>query len=142
MEQAGTVLTPKGRALYGSQLTEARQQVRPAANGLNAAEYMAALQVTFVQFPNSWEAMRALSLGYVCYSQVHKQAYPSADVVATASIDDLVRGGILQWDPIVFAEVRPVSAASIFQSSLDEDEAQTFVESPNQMAFDRDLGCV
>ena len=44
------------------------------------------------------------------------------------------------FDPIVYEDFLPVSAAGIFQSNLGDDAAQDFVASPNQQRFEADLG--
>ena len=46
----------------------------------------------------------------------------------------------MQFDPIVYEDFLPVSAAGIFQSNLGDEAAQEFVASPNQQRFEQDLG--
>ena len=48
--------------------------------------------------------------------------------------------GLVCFDPIVYEDFLPVSAAGIFQSNLGDEAAQEFTASPNQQRFERDLG--
>ncbi len=138
IEQRGIALTPKGRALYDELLNASRKIVRPAADGSNAAEYEKALAEAFVPFPDTWEAIRAEGLGYFAYSLTEKGRKAKAD--ASATLDSLIADGLVQFDPIVYEDFLPVSAAGIFQSNLGDDATQEFVASPNQQRFETDLG--
>ncbi len=138
IEQRGIALTPKGRALYDDLLNASRKIVRPAADGSNAAEYEKALAEAFVPFPDTWEAIRAEGLGYFAYSLTEKGRKAKAD--ASATLDSLIADGLVQFDPIVYEDFLPVSAAGIFQSNLGDDATQDFVASPNQQRFETDLG--
>ena len=137
IEQRGIALTPKGRALYDRLLNEARAKVRPAADGANAQAYSAALQESFAAFPDDWNAIRKAELGYFLYSIV-----PGADLSKSAgrSIEALIETGAMRFDPIVYEDFLPVSAAGIFQSNLGDDAVQEFAASPNQKLFENALG--
>ncbi|MCV9966234.1 VOC family protein [Pararhizobium sp. BT-229] len=138
IEQRGIALTPKGRALYDELLNASRRIVRPAADGSNAAEYEKALADAFIPFPDSWAGIRAEGLGYFAYSLTAKGRKAKADT--TKSLDSLIEDGLVQFDPIVYEDFLPVSAAGIFQSNLGDEAAQEFVASPNQQRFEHDLG--
>lgn len=137
IEQRGIALTPKGRALYDKLLNDTRAVVRPAADGSNAAEYEAALAKVFKAFPDDWNEIRKQGLGYFAYSLTEKGR---AATVAETDIEALITDGLMQFDPIVYEDFLPVSAAGIFQSNLGDDATQEFVASPNQVMFERDLG--
>ncbi|MCD2182548.1 2-oxoadipate dioxygenase/decarboxylase HglS [Rhizobium sp. GN54] len=141
IEQRGIALTPKGRALYDRLLGDTRAIARPAADGSNAAEYEAALTEVFAAFPDDWNEIRKAGLGYFAYSLTEKGRtakasgrHPGGDIEA------LIASGHVQFDPIVYEDFLPVSAAGIFQSNLGDDAAQEFAASPNQVMFERDLG--
>lgn len=138
IEQRGIALTPRGRALYDELLNASRAVVRPAADGSNAREYGAALAEAFVPFPDSWAEIRSAGLGYFTYSLTEKGRKTRAP--ATASVDTLIEAGLVRFDPIVYEDFLPVSAAGIFQSNLGDDAAHEFVANPNQQRFERDLG--
>jgi uncharacterized glyoxalase superfamily metalloenzyme YdcJ len=135
IEQRGIALTPKGRAFYDRLLDEARALCRPAADGSNAAEYEATLADVFKAFPDDWNAIRREGLGYFVYSLSDGAALPP-----DGDLEAAIEAGSVAFDPIVYEDFLPVSAAGIFQSNLGDDSAQGFVASPNQQMFERDLG--
>ncbi|MEP9373387.1 VOC family protein [Mesorhizobium sp. KR1-2] len=139
IEQRGIALTPKGRALYDELLNRSRAVVRPAADGSNAREYEAALAEAFQAFPDSWAEIRANGLGYFVYSLTEK-GLASRLSDAAVSLDTLFAEGFIRFDPIVYEDFLPVSAAGIFQSNLGDDAQQEFKASPNQLRFEADLG--
>ncbi|CAO3450861.1 2-oxoadipate dioxygenase/decarboxylase HglS [Azospirillum largimobile] len=138
IEQRGIALTPKGRALYDALLQDSRRLVAPAADGSNAAEYMAALQEVFAPFPDSWDEIRRQQLGYFTYSltDAGRRNPPAPD----ADLEVLIGAGLVRFDPVVYEDFLPVSAAGIFQSNLGDDAQQDFSASPNQQRFEADLG--
>ncbi len=138
IEQRGIALTPKGRALYDQLLNESRKVIRPAADGSNAAEYARLLGDVFTAFPDNWADIRSEKLGYFAYSV--KDADKLAQAPSSANIDDLIKLGAVQFDPITYEDFLPVSAAGIFQSNLGDDATQHFEGSPNQKRFEADLG--
>ena len=138
IEQRGVALTPRGRALYDKLLADTRKVARPAADGANAAEYVAALEAGFAAFPDDWAAIRQQGLGYFTYSLT--DAGLAAEGADTRDFEALVARGLIRFDPIVYEDFLPVSAAGIFQSNLGDGAAQTFVASPNQQRFETDLG--
>lgn len=56
------------------------------------------------------------------------------------NLDTLIAEGIICFDPIVYEDFLPVSAAGIFQSNLGDGAQQEFEASPNQKRFETDLG--
>ncbi len=137
IEQRGIALTPKGRALYDKLLTDTRAVVRPAADGSNAAQYVAALGDVFKAFPDDWNGIRTAGLGYFRYSLTAKG---KAAAGRRTDLETAIAEGLVQFDPIVYEDFLPVSAAGIFQSNLGDDATQEFAASPNQVMFERDLG--
>ncbi len=135
IEQRGIALTPRGRALYDRLLNDARAITRPAADGSNAAEYMAALEATFTAFPDDWDSIRREGLGYFTYAPV-----PGREIDPGADIDSLLAQGAITATPLVYEDFLPVSAAGIFQSNLGDHAAQAFQASPNQRIFETALG--
>ncbi len=140
IEQRGVALTPKGRALYDKLLNDTRARVRPAADGSNAAEYEAALADVFTAFPDDWNGIRTAGLGYFRYSLTESGKAAAAGATMGVDLETAIAQGLVQFDPIVYEDFLPVSAAGIFQSNLGDDAAQEFTASPNQIMFERDLG--
>ena len=138
IEQRGIALTPKGRALYDALLQDSRRLVAPAADGSNAAEYITALQEVFAPFPDSWDEIRRQQLGYFTYSltDAGRRNPPAPD----ADLEALIGAGLIRFDPVVYEDFLPVSAAGIFQSNLGDNAQQDFSASPNQQRFEADLG--
>ncbi|MCQ1774344.1 VOC family protein [Neorhizobium galegae] len=137
IEQRGVALTPKGRALYDKLLDDTRRLVRPAADGSNVDAYKAALAGVFKSFPDDWATIRSRRLGYFSYSLTEKS------VNGVSSISDpevLIAEGYICFDPIVYEDFLPVSAAGIFQSNLGDGAQQEFTASPNQKRFEVELG--
>lgn len=138
IEQRGIALTPKGRALYDKLLGQVRAEIRPAADGSNADAYRTALRKSFSAFPDDWSIIRKDRLGYFSYTAVKR---PDAGTSIRAdNIDALVADGLVRFDPIVYEDFLPVSAAGIFQSNLGDETIQDFSASPNQREFERALG--
>ncbi len=138
IESRGIALTPKGRALYDALLSDSRSHVRPAPDGSNAGEYNKALTDAFAPFPDSWAGIRNEGLGYFRYCLTEKGL--NAAMPEHGSIDRMVENGFVRFDPIIYEDFLPVSAAGIFQSNLGGEAAQEFTASPNQQRFERDLG--
>lgn len=137
IEQRGVALTPKGRALYDGLLNETRAKVRPLADASNAAAYEAALAEVFKALPDDWNELRKAGLGYFSYSVTDKGRAVAGRM---ADLETAIAEGFVQFDPIVYEDFLPVSAAGIFQSNLGDETTQEFVASPNQISFERDLG--
>jgi uncharacterized glyoxalase superfamily metalloenzyme YdcJ len=136
IEQRGVALTPKGRALYDSLLAQARLEVRPSADGSNAAAYRAALETAFQAFPDDWAEIRKAGLGYFSYSLGDTVA---RTIAARADLETLIAAGAIRCEPIIYQDFLPISAAGIFQSNLGDADAQEFVASPNQRLFEQAL---
>lgn len=117
IEQRGAALTPKGRALYDQLLAEVRAQILPAADGSNAAAYVAKLEDVFAAFPDDWAEMHRQGLAYFKYAA---GPGPAQD----ENVDALLSTGALTLSPIIYEDFLPVSAAGIFQSNLG-DEARS-----------------
>jgi uncharacterized glyoxalase superfamily metalloenzyme YdcJ len=139
IEQRGVALTPKGRALYDRLLAKVRSVVRPLPDGSNAEAYNAALTETFSAFPDNWNDMRQQRLAYFLYSLTAKGQQNRESL---GDIEQGIANGLLRFDPIVYEDFLPVSAAGIFQSNLGDELQQEFVANSNQMRFEAELGTV
>lgn len=138
IEQRGIALTLKGRALYDRLLAEARKIARPAPDGSNASAYQDALARAFEAFPDSWEEIRKAGLAYFSYSLTGKGSMSKGH--EQSDLEALITDGLVQFDPIVYEDFLPVSAAGIFQSNLGDGAQQEFTAGPNQRRFEDALG--
>ncbi|VDC22500.1 2-oxoadipate dioxygenase/decarboxylase HglS [Pseudogemmobacter humi] len=137
IEQRGVALTPKGRALYDRLLSEARAKCRPAADGSNAGAYMAALEDAFRAFPDDEDSLRRDGLAWFTWALTDKGLAAQS---ASRDPEALAAEGLIRFDPVVYEDFLPVSAAGIFQSNLGDNAAQNFTASPSQQRFEADLG--
>nr|WP_281411359.1 VOC family protein [Phyllobacterium endophyticum] len=140
IEHRGIALTPKGRALYDQLLAKSREVVRPAADGSNADDYLSELARVFEAFPDDWNSIREQGLGYFRYSVAECFPQNSLSSREASNIAALVAMGAVRFDPIVYEDFLPVSAAGIFQSNLGDDTKQNFTASPSQQEFESQLG--
>lgn len=137
IEQRGVALTPKGRALYDKLLSETRALVHPTADGSNAPAYVAKLSEVFAAFPDDWAGIRQAGLGYFRYSLTTKRRN---SIRRCITLETAISEGLMTFDPIVYEDFLPVSAAGIFQSNLGDHATQEFTTTGNRIRFERDLG--
>ncbi|MHC8377797.1 2-oxoadipate dioxygenase/decarboxylase HglS [Pseudomonas sp. MDT1-16] len=138
IEQRGAALTPKGRTLYDRLLNAARDELKDFPNEANAARYNALMAQHFSEFPDTYEGMRQQELAYFRYFVTEKGL--GADELKSLSLEDLLSGGYLRVEPLVYEDFLPVSAAGIFQSNLG-DAAQThYGVHSNRQVFEKALG--
>ena len=137
IEQRGAALTPKGRELYDQLLNEARDALGEFPNEGNALRYAQLLEQTFRDFPDSHQEMRAQNLAYFCYFPTQTGVAASA---ADMNLEQLIAAGHVHFEPLVYEDFLPVSAAGIFQSNLGDDAQSHYGTHSNQQDFERALG--
>jgi uncharacterized glyoxalase superfamily metalloenzyme YdcJ len=138
IEQRGAALTPKGRALYDRLLNAARDELKDFPNEANAERYNTLMAQHFGEFPDTYEGMRRQELAYFRYFVTEKGR--AAEELKTSSLEDLLSGGFLQVEPLVYEDFLPVSAAGIFQSNLGDTAQTHYGVHSNQQAFEKALG--
>ena len=134
IEQRGVALTPKGRELYDRLLASVRQA------GATARDYDTELIERFKVFPDDWSELRSQGLAFFRYSATSAGIEACKRHVPPSSLDDLVAAGFLRYDPIVYEDFLPVSAAGIFQSNLGTGQQQNYAARSNRTAFETALG--
>jgi uncharacterized glyoxalase superfamily metalloenzyme YdcJ len=110
IEQRGVALTVKGRQMYDSMLKSALQ------DGITAV-HADAYSLKFADFPDSWEHLRAEGLAWFQY-RIDWDKMQSAGTLKSDDLEDLVQSGYVVYEPIIYEDFLPVSAAGIFQSNL------------------------
>lgn len=135
IEQRGVALTPKGRALYDALLASARE-----TDGIEAStrSYSERLAERFAAFPDDWATLRQEGLAFFRYSVT--EAGAGSGQARASSVDDLIAEGLLRFDPIIYEDFLPVSAAGIFQSNLGSEDQRTYASNANRSAFEAALG--
>jgi uncharacterized glyoxalase superfamily metalloenzyme YdcJ len=137
IEQRGAALTAKGRALYDRLLNASREALAGFPAEGNAKEYMALLGEQFSEFPDDLAQMREQKLAFFRYFVTEKGASAKG---ATADLQALIADGHVRYEPLVYEDFLPVSAAGIFQSNLGDNAQADYAAHSNQADFERALG--
>ena len=140
IEQRGVALTRKGRALYDQLLDMARSRISGAPNEGNAAAYMQNLQDCFATFPDDYAALREQGLAFFRYFVTEKGQAGHPGNVAESDLQTLVEQGYISYEPLVYEDFLPVSAAGIFQSNLGDKAQAEYALNASQVAFEQALG--
>ncbi|WAT02545.1 VOC family protein [Rouxiella chamberiensis] len=135
IEQRGLALTPKGRALYDQLLLAASA----SGNAQDNDSHQRHIEAAFADFPDDKEALRAKQLGYFRYRLTPGATIPEHNV-SRDNLEDLIHARVVTFEPIVYEDFLPVSAAGIFQSNLGSDKGAVSSGNPNQAAFEAALG--
>ncbi|MFT0212246.1 VOC family protein [Pseudomonas sp. F1_0610] len=140
IEQRGMALTPKGRALYDQLLNAARKELGAFPDESNAERYVELMQQHFQAFPDTYPAIRQQELGFFRYFASEKGLAETAQAAQLTSVEALIEAGYLEYEPLVYEDFLPVSAAGIFQSNLGEGAQTNYVEMSSQEKFEQALG--
>jgi uncharacterized glyoxalase superfamily metalloenzyme YdcJ len=140
IEQRGIALTSKGRKLYDQLLASVRGEVQVGASGGSARDYDQELKERFQAFPDDWATLRSEGLAYFRYSPTAAGLAAERRGGLPTTLEALIADGYVQFDPIVYEDFLPVSAAGIFQSNLGSDAQQNYAEQANRDAFEEALG--
>ena len=90
--------------------------------------------------PTDWAALRSQGLAFFRYSATPAGVEAGKRRALPSTLDDLVAEGLLRYDPIVYEDFLPVSAAGIFQSNLGSDAQRSYAARSNRAAFEAALG--
>ena len=140
IEQRGVALTPKGRALYDLLLEATRAIAGGAPNEEGAAAYMATLSQQFEAFPDDYPSLRRQQLAYFRYFVTEQGLAAKGQGELATNLEGLLAAGHVRCEPLVYEDFLPVSAAGIFQSNLGDNARDSYGQSANREAFERDLG--
>ncbi len=140
IEQRGAALTPKGRALYDRLLNTSRDALAGFPSESNAAEYLRQLGDHFAEFPDDLGQMRQQDLAYFRYFATEKGLAARDQADRPTSLQGLIDAGHVHFEPLVYEDFLPVSAAGIFQSNLGDDAQSHYAGGSTQDAFHRALG--
>ena len=147
VEQRGAAVTRKGRELYDKLLKVATDNA--TAKG-DASRFEEVLAQTFVlAFPDSWHELRAEGLVYFRYEPSlsylrSTDNSPSAKLDSKVSVNQLILRGAIRYEPIVYEDFLPFSAAGIFKSNLTNEPEQQYLSklrSGGKLELESALGC-
>ncbi|WP_095152185.1 VOC family protein [Pseudomonas sp. Irchel s3b5] len=140
IEQRGAALTPKGRALYDKLLNAARAELGEFPSESNAEKYTQLLEKHFEEFPDTYAELHDKGLAYFRYFPTQEGIASRSNSYRPSSRQDLIAQGYIQYEPLVYEDFLPVSAAGIFQSNLGDDSQAHYAGSSNQDEFEKALG--
>lgn len=140
IEQRGAALTPKGRALYDQLLADTRKELNALPSEENAERYTELLEQQFKAFPDSHAAMHDQQLAYFRYFVTRKGLNAAAEKALPDTLDEQVAAGFVDYEPLVYEDFLPVSAAGIFQSNLGDTAQAHYDASSSQAEFENALG--
>ncbi len=140
IEQRGAALTPKGRALYDQLLADTRKELNALPSEENAERYTELLEQHFQAFPDSHAAMHDQQLAYFRYFVTHKGLGAAAEKALPGTLNELITAGCIDYEPLVYEDFLPVSAAGIFQSNLGDSAQAHYGASSSQAEFQNALG--
>ena len=140
IEQRGAALTPAGRALYDRLLNQAREDLGESPSEANAQRYADLLEQRFEAFPDSYPALRREGLAYFRYFVTDAGKAARHDEARPRSLEALIETAQVHFEPLVYEDFLPVSAAGIFQSNLGDDAQVRYAATANQQAFHAALG--
>ena len=140
IEQRGAALTPKGRKIYDDLLASVHGEVQVGSSGANASDYATELAQQFKTLPDDWSTLRAEGLAFFRYSATKAGIEAVRRDNLPRSIETLIANGYLRFDPIVYEDFLPVSAAGIFHSNLGGEAQRHYGERANRAFFEAALG--
>jgi uncharacterized glyoxalase superfamily metalloenzyme YdcJ len=144
IEQRGAALTAKGRALYDRLLNASRKALAGFPAEGNASEYMALLGEQFSEFPDDLAQMREQGLAFFRYfvTDSGREAGLFAGRARSheGELEALIAAGHVSFEPLVYEDFLPVSAAGIFQSNLGDNAQADYGTQSNQADFEQALG--
>ncbi|KAH9204301.1 hypothetical protein DL95DRAFT_497060 [Leptodontidium sp. 2 PMI_412] len=120
VEERGAALTPKGRKLYDQLMQDC---TRRGITSLDEEAYAA----VFAAFPDDWETLRKQELAWFRYYIAEEQdlaalRQDSAGMIPN-SVEECVEYGWIKYEPLVYEDFLPLSAAGIFASNLGGENA-------------------
>ncbi|WP_417534369.1 VOC family protein [Marinobacterium stanieri] len=140
IEQRGAALTPKGRALYDQLLADTRKELNALPSEENTERYTELLEQHFQAFPDSHAAMHDQQLAYFRYFVTRKGLDAAAEKALPGTLNELMTAGCIDYEPLVYEDFLPVSAAGIFQSNLGDTAQAHYGASSSQAEFQNALG--
>src|SRR5699024_3582060 len=87
-----------------------------------------------------WATMSAQGLAYFFHSLTDEGEAAAATGGTDEPLETLIARGLVRFDPIIYEDFLPVSAAGIFQSNLGDEASGAAAPNANRTAFEAALG--
>ncbi|WP_431222941.1 2-oxoadipate dioxygenase/decarboxylase HglS [Serratia sp. L9] len=140
IEQRGVALTPKGRALYDRLLQDTNDALQAPATESNAAQYRQLLIENFQAFPDDYQTLREQQLAWFRYFPTECGLAAKEALDKQSTLEQLIALDYVRFQPLVYEDFLPVSAAGIFQSNLGDNPQSQFATASSRTAFEQALG--
>ncbi|HEJ9095094.1 TPA: VOC family protein [Serratia odorifera] len=140
IEQRGVALTPKGRALYDRLLQATNHALQAAPSEKNADRYNQLLQDNFQSFPDDYTILREQQLAWFRYFPTECGLAAKDSLDKHSSLEQLIAQDYVRFQPLVYEDFLPVSAAGIFQSNLGDNQHAQYNAASSRSAFEMALG--
>ncbi|KAF5266844.1 hypothetical protein FOXYS1_2308 [Fusarium oxysporum] len=124
VEQRGAAVTRKGRDLYDELLNTASEQ----SLGSSRITLDEALVNAFRAYPDTWRELQEKGLVYFRYrtsSSAHDQELRRrliGKLHGPVPLGELIKVGLVEYDPLTYEDFLPLSAAGIFTSNLGSQQ--------------------
>ncbi|RKL05247.1 Uncharacterized protein YdcJ [Fusarium oxysporum] len=124
VEQRGAAVTRKGRDLYDELLNTASEQ----SSGSSRITLDEALVNAFRAYPDTWRELQEKGLVYFRYwtsSSAHDQELRRrliGKLHGPVPLRELIKVGLVEYDPLTYEDFLPLSAAGIFTSNLGSQQ--------------------
>ncbi|KAM5366288.1 hypothetical protein ACJA88_012044 [Fusarium oxysporum] len=124
VEQRGAAVTRKGRGLYDELLNTASEQ----SSGSSRITLDEALVNAFSAYPDTWRELQEKGLVYFRYrtsSSAHDQELRRrmiGKLHGPIPLGELIKVGLIEYDPLTYEDFLPLSAAGIFTSNLGSQQ--------------------
>lgn len=140
---------PLGRTLYTRLVAQAKAEAPPELGvspshsdtmDVNQLNEQHLLRYFEAKFPMTYEELRRKGMGYFRYSAAKDvSSLPSLEIESKPTVDDLISSGHVTYEPLIYEDFLPASAAGIFQSNLGQD-VSVITGGPEKSAFEQALG--
>lgn len=140
IEQRGVALTPKGRALYDRLLQATNDALQAPPSEKNAERYNQLLTEHFQAFPDDYSTLREQQLAWFRYFPTECGLAAKDALDKHSTLEQLITKEYIRFQPLVYEDFLPVSAAGIFQSNLGDTRHTQYNAASSRSAFEQALG--
>ncbi|WP_454877851.1 2-oxoadipate dioxygenase/decarboxylase HglS [Serratia inhibens] len=140
IEQRGVALTPKGRVLYDRLLQATNDALQAPPSEKNADRYNQLLAENFQAFPDDYATLREQQLAWFRYFPTECGLAAKDSLDKHSTLEQLIAQEYIRFQPLVYEDFLPVSAAGIFQSNLGDNRHAQYNAASSRSAFEQALG--